>query len=121
MNEFATWASLLTQAGATAFVLLVVQFIKAPIDKVGKVPTRALVYIMALATLLLATWFTGGMTAEAAGMCVVNALVVAFAAMGAYEAWFNREKDMPNIIMDGVAIEAVELDAAKGTGADIDK
>lgn len=89
MNEFATWASLGTMAGAVAFVTVVVQYIKAPLDKVWKVPTRAVVYVLSLLVLLAAQGFTGGLTAEGTALCLVNAVVVSLASMGAYEATFN--------------------------------
>lgn len=90
MNEFMTWATLGTMAGAVAFVTVVVQYIKAPLDRVWKLPTRAVVYALALLVLLAAQGFTSGLTGENAVLCVVNAVVVALASMGAYEATFNR-------------------------------
>lgn len=90
MSEFATWASLGTMAGAVAFVTVVVQYIKAPLDKVWKIPTRAVVYALSLGVLLAAQGFTGGLTGESAALCVVNAVVVALASMGAYEATFKK-------------------------------
>lgn len=92
MNEFTTWANLGTMAGAVAAVLVVIQYIKAPLDKVWKVPTRALVYVLSLGILLAAQAALGGLTVESAGLSALNAVVVALAAMGAYEATFNRGK-----------------------------
>ena len=85
-----TWEYLATIAGATAFTLLVAQFLKFPLDKVWKIPTRILVYIIALIVMLVATAFTGGLTLSAAGLAVANAFVVAFAAYGAYEVTFAK-------------------------------
>lgn len=90
MNEFATWASLGTMAGAVAFVTVVVQYIKAPLDRVWKIPTRAVVYVLSLAVLLAAQAFTSGLTGESAVLCAVNAVVVALASMGAYETTFKK-------------------------------
>ena len=90
MDNFVTWEGLATMGTATAVVTLVVQYIKAPLDRVWKIPTRALVYVLSLALLLAATAFTTGLTWQSAGLCVVNALLVALASMGAYEATFNR-------------------------------
>ena len=42
VGEPLTWTYLATIAGAAAFTLLVVQFLKAPLDKVWKIPTRVL-------------------------------------------------------------------------------
>ena len=57
-----TWSYLATIAGAAVFTLLVVQFIKAPLDKVWKIPTWFLAYIIALVTMLVATALTTGLT-----------------------------------------------------------
>ena len=91
-DEPFTWAYLATIAGATAFTLLVVQFLKAPLDKVWKIPTRLFVYLVALVTMLLATAFTGGLNAQNTLLAAVNAVVVSMAAFGAYEITFNRDK-----------------------------
>lgn len=85
-----TWAYLGTLAGATAATLLIVQFTKAPLDRVWKIPTRLLVYVIALIILLVAQAFTGGLTGENAMLAALNAVVVAMAAYGSYEVTFNR-------------------------------
>ena len=59
-----TWSYLATIAGAAAFTLLIVQFFKAPLDKVWKIPTRVFAYMVSLAVMLIATAFTSGLTAE---------------------------------------------------------
>lgn len=93
-----TWATLATVAGATAATLLVVQYIKAPLDKVGHIPTRVLVYLIALLILVGAQAFTDGLTLDSLPLLLVNAFVVALAAMGAYQNTFGRgeEADPPN-------------------------
>lgn len=83
------WASLGTVAGATAAVLMIVQLIKAPLDKVWKIPTRLLVYVIAFALMLLAQYFAGGLTVESALLAAVNAVMVALSAYGAYELTFK--------------------------------
>lgn len=86
-----SWAQLATIAGATAATLLIVQFLKLPVDKVfGKVPTRIVAYIIALALMLVATAFTTGITPQDALLAVVNAFIVALAAMGSYEITFKK-------------------------------
>ena len=87
-----TWAALGTIAGCTAFALLFVQLIKAPLDKVWKIPTRALVYIVCLILMLASAAFSGGMTVESAALAVVNAVIPTLAAMGAYEITFGSNK-----------------------------
>lgn len=88
-----TWAALGTIAGCTAFALLFVQLIKAPLDKVWKIPTRALVYVVCLVIMLLSAEFGGGLTVDTATLAAVNAVIPTLAAMGAYEITFGRKKD----------------------------
>ncbi len=85
-----TWEYLATIAGAAAFTLMVVQFTKAPLDKVWKIPTRLYAYIITLAVMMLATAFTASITLENALLVVCNALVAALAAYGAYEVTFAK-------------------------------
>ena len=84
------WASLGTIAGATAATLMIVQLIKAPLDKVLKIPTRLVVYAIALIIMLLAQIFGGGLTAESAVLAAINAVMVALSAYGAYEVTFKN-------------------------------
>lgn len=85
-----TWAYLATIAGATAATLLITQFLKVPLDKVWKIPTRLVVYILALVIMLLATNFTTGITASNFPLCILNAFIVALAAYGSYEMTFAK-------------------------------
>ena len=94
MNELPmeafTWEYLATIAGATAGTLLVVQLLKLPLDRLWKIPTRILVYGIALIIMLLATVFTVGINVESGVLTAVNAVIVALAAMGAYEVTFAK-------------------------------
>ena len=85
-----TWAQLVTIGGATAATLIFVQLLKLPIDKVWKIPTRIIVYFIALVIMLLAAIFTDGITASSALLTAINAGIVALAAMGAYEITFRK-------------------------------
>ena len=84
-----TWEQLVTIAGATLATLLIVQLLKLPLDKVWKIPTRIIVYVIALIIMLVATYFTTGLTWSSAGLTAVNAVIVALAAMGSYELTFR--------------------------------
>ena len=84
------WSSLAGVAGATAFTLLFVQFIKAPLDKIWHIPTRAVVYIIAFATLLIAQIFSSGFSVDGLALTAVNAVIAGSAAMGAYELTFSK-------------------------------
>ena len=84
------WTQLATIAGATLATLLIVQLLKLPLDRVWKIPTRIVVYVIALLIMTAATYFTGGLTLEKFGLAAVNAVIVALAAMGSYELTFAK-------------------------------
>lgn len=85
-----SWEYLATIVGAAAFTLLVAQFLKFPLDKVWKIPTRIVVYVIALAVMVIATAFTTGLTAQAFLLACANAFIAALTAMGAYEVTFAK-------------------------------
>lgn len=90
VGEPLTWSYLATIAGAAAFTLLIVQFFKAPLDKIWKIPTRVFAYIIALAIMLVATAFTSGLTADSVLLVAANAFLAAMSAYGAYEITFAK-------------------------------
>ena len=85
-----SWEYLATIAGATMATLIIVQLLKLPLDRVWKIPTRIVAYVIALILLLLATSFTAGLTWSTGLLTAVNAVIVALAAMGAYEITFAK-------------------------------
>lgn len=85
-----TWEYLATIAGATVATVLIVQMLKLPLDRVWKIPTRIVVYFIAMVILLLATQFTAGLNVQNGILTAVNAVIVALAAMGAYEVTFRK-------------------------------
>ena len=88
-----SWEQLATIAGDTTATLLIVQLLKLPLDKVWKIPTRIVAYFIALVLMIVATAFTVGLTWSNAGLAAVNAVIVALAAMGAYELTFRKLDD----------------------------
>ena len=88
-----SWSQLATIAGATTATLLIVQLLKLPLDRIWKIPTRLVAYVIALIIMIVATAFTEGLTASNAGLAVINAVIVALAAMGAYEMTFRASDD----------------------------
>ena len=92
MDPF-SWEQLATIAGATTATLLIVQLLKLPLDKVWKIPTRIVAYVIALIIMIVATCFTVGLTPSNAGLAAINAVIVALAAMGAYELTFRHVDD----------------------------
>ena len=85
-----TWEQLATIGGAAMATLLIVQLLKLPLDKVWKIPTRIVVFFISFVVLLLATYFTQGLTWNTALLTVINAVIVALTAMGAYELTFAK-------------------------------
>jgi hypothetical protein len=81
MNDFFTWTMLATYAGATLGTTLLTQLLKSI-----PIPTRLLAYIVALVLLLVANFFTGGLTVESGVLCLINAGVVSLASNGAFDA-----------------------------------
>ena len=85
-----TWAQLATIGGASMATMLIVQLLKLPLDKVWKIPTRIIVFLIAAIVLTLATYFTQGLTADTALLTIINAVIVALTAMGGYEITFAK-------------------------------
>ena len=91
MDNVYTWQILGTTAGAAAAVLLIVQYVKAPLDRVWKVPTRAVVFLLSAVITVGAQLFgVGALVWADAPVLIVNAFVVAMAAMGSYEVTFAK-------------------------------
>lgn len=85
MEEFFTWSALGTYAGATLAVTLITQLIKG-IGWIDKIPTRITSYVVALIVLIAAAAVAGELTWATAGLAIINAVVVALAANGAFDA-----------------------------------
>lgn len=86
-----SWAYLRTTAGATAATILISQFLKFPLDKVWKIPTRLLVYAIALTISLVAGGFADGFNVERVCLDIFNSFVIAAGAYGGYELTFAKE------------------------------
>ena len=101
-ESFFTWADLASYAGATVAVLIIVQFTK-DLPGIVKIPTRVWAYLLSLVLLVLATVFTSDkITASDIGLCIVNAVIVAMAAVGSYHTVADiREKDKEKEAKDG--------------------
>lgn len=85
MNEFVTWQALGSYAGAVMTVTLITQFLKA--TPLGKCNAQLLAYGVAVLLLIGAEAFGGAqMTVQGVVLCFVNAVPVALAANGVYDA-----------------------------------
>lgn len=82
---FFEWSALATYAGALAMVIIVTQVTKT-LDYIKNIPTQLWSYIIALATLYPAYYFTGQLTFSNAVLIIFNAMIVALAANGGFEA-----------------------------------
>lgn len=92
MNEFFTWAALGTYAGATVLTMMVTQLFKG-VRFIEQIPTRLFAYLVALIVLLMASIITGTLTFETGSLAAINAVVVALAASGGYDAvMIDRDK-----------------------------
>lgn len=85
-----TWEQLATIGGAAMATMLIVQLLKLPFDKVWKIPTRIIVFVIAFVVLILSTYFTQGLSWNTALLTVINAVIVALTAMGGYELTFKK-------------------------------
>lgn len=85
-----SWEQLATIAGAALATMLIVQLLKLPLDRVWKIPTRIIVFLISAIVMLAATYFTQGLTWNTALLTVLNAVVAALTAMGGYELTFAK-------------------------------
>lgn len=72
---------------------LITQLIKG-IGWIDRIPTRITSYVVALIVLLAASAVTGELTLSTAGLSVVNAVVVALAANGAFDGVISNQKQI---------------------------
>lgn len=85
-----TWEGLATMAGATAAVLLIVQYTKTWLDMLVHIPTRAIVLVLSAAILIGANAALYGISWMDIPPLLLNAVLVATSAMGAYEVTFAK-------------------------------
>lgn len=83
--QFVNWSMLATYAGALAMVMIITQFTKG-LKLIEKMPTQVWSYVVALAILYPAYFFTGQLTMETAALILFNGIIVALAANGGYDA-----------------------------------
>lgn len=88
--EPVSWDQLATVGGTALITMLIVQYTKMPLDKIWKIPTRIIVFLISFITMLLATYFTKGLDLNNALLTIFNALIAALAAMGGYEMTFAK-------------------------------
>ncbi len=85
-TQFLTWESLNTFTNTVMLVVLLVQALKQPLDRIVKIPTRYLVYAVALMVLLLTRYFlNGGLPPSEIVLAAVNAMLVTLSAVTVYD------------------------------------
>jgi len=112
-GTFFTWESIATFSGAVAAVVFIVQLLKLPLDKVWKIPTQYVVYLVSVGILLLAQEFVpalGGLTWQTGLLCLFNGFLVALAAMSAYEVAIRRPEQKNQYAIAQVAELKFEMD-----------
>ena len=85
MDNYLTIESLSTIAGMVLVLNLLVQFLKPLIDKIKKVPTQYVVWVLALALSVIYQWIAGEFTVETIFVMIINTIVITLAAMKSYE------------------------------------
>ena len=89
MNEFFTWELLASYAGASLATGIVTNFVKGAFKNL---PTQILAYIIALVVLLAGNAYFGSLTLYSVVLSFLNAVIVATAASGSYDA-YHRLKE----------------------------
>jgi len=83
--SFFTWSTLLTVSGAAAATAYIVQFLKN-FSAIKKVNSQLVAFIVALVVMSAAMYFNGTLTADSIAMLPISAIIVCFAANGAYDS-----------------------------------
>ena len=90
MNDFTSWQSLGTYTVCVTVTMLITQFVKRPRWMQG-VDTQLISWLVALVLLIASAYFTAGITLQGAALCAVNAVIVALASNGAYDATTSKQ------------------------------
>lgn len=94
-EEFFTWSFLATYGGAALAVMTIVQFTK-DLPGIRKLPTRLWAFVVAAVILILATIFTvSPIYPSDILLCIINAIVVAMAAVGSYHTVTDEKPTEP--------------------------
>lgn len=125
-TAFFDWATLGTFAGAVAAVVFITQLLKLPLDKVWRIPTQIVVYVLSLAVLLIGQLVQGHFAWDQLVLCVLNAAVVALMAMKSYEIaigkveaskLLHQMESLENITLPEDLDKKLENQAAEQDGA----
>lgn len=121
IDSFFNWSSLATFSGAVAAVVFIVQFLKLPLDKIKRVPTRIVVYFVSLVVLVLAQVFSGTtFSVETIALAVLNAVLVALSAMALYEQTISEPEARKNASLITSSDSLVQGEPSNGLTKDVD-
>lgn len=84
LNNFINWDYIATFGGTVLLVSMVIQFVKE-LPFIKKIPTRYLVYIVALIFIVLTKLIFGEFILKDIFVYLINALIVTFTATGAHD------------------------------------
>lgn len=87
--EFFEWFEMATFPGALAVVMILTQLTKG-LPLIKKLPTRVLSYVLSLAVLYPACYFTNKLNISDAFLILINGAVIALAANGGFEVIKNN-------------------------------
>ncbi len=90
MDEYFTLESMGTFAGMVVVLTVIVQFLKPLLDKIVKIPTRYVVWIIAIAISTAYEAIAGSFTGESILLLLLNSVVLTMASMGTYEVTFAK-------------------------------
>lgn len=90
MDEYFTLESMGTFAGMVVVLTVIVQFLKPLIDKIVCMPTRYVVWIIAIMLSTAYTAITGSFSWSSMLLLLLNSIVLTMAAMGTYEVTFKK-------------------------------
>lgn len=82
---FIDWSTLATYTGALAMVVIITQLTKG-LKWISRIPTQIWSYIVAIAVLYSAFFFTDQLTASNAVLILFNGVIVALASNGGFDA-----------------------------------
>ncbi|MCR5610403.1 MAG: hypothetical protein K6F68_01015 [Clostridiales bacterium] len=85
MTSFFTWQGLVTYSDAVLATAVITQFLK-DLKLKNRLPARLVSYLAALTVLTAATFVTSGFDYRKLILNVLNAVIVALAANGAFDA-----------------------------------
>lgn len=93
MDNYVTIEFMGTMAGMIIVLNLLVQFFKPLIDKIKKVHTRYVVWIIAIILSVVYQLIVGKFTAESVFVMIINTIIITLASMKSYDLTIKKIED----------------------------